>query len=64
LEIHFKNDKYLKIDNKPVFVIGDSEYISNTEILYDVLNKLSKEAIEAIPKSIFMYLWNFGGLED
>jgi hypothetical protein len=40
---YFKNDKYLKIDNKPVFVIGDSEYISNTEILYDVLNKLCVE---------------------
>lgn len=40
---YFQNDKYLKIDNKPVFIIGDSELISNPDILYDVLNKLCIE---------------------
>ena len=40
---YFKNDKYLKIDNKPVFVIGDSEHISNYETFYDILNKLCVE---------------------
>lgn len=40
---YFKNDKYLKIDNKPVFVIGDSEYISNQDIFFEILNKLCVE---------------------
>jgi hypothetical protein len=40
---YFQNDKYLKIDNKPVFIIGDSELIPNPEILYEVLNTLCIE---------------------
>ncbi len=49
---YFKNDKYLKIDNKPVFIINDIEFINsfkNLEILIlpestndDHLNNLSE----------------------
>ena len=40
---YFKNDKYLKINNKPVFIINDSDIIKNVDILYNVLNKLCVE---------------------
>jgi hypothetical protein len=40
---YFKNDKYLKIDNKPVFIINDIEFIQNVDVLYSVLNKLCIE---------------------
>jgi len=40
---YFKNDKYLKIDNKPVFFINDVNFIENVDIFYSVLNKLCIE---------------------
>jgi hypothetical protein len=40
---YFKNDKYLKIDNKPVFIINNIEFIQNVDVLYSVLNKLCIE---------------------
>jgi hypothetical protein len=40
---YFKNDKYLKTDNKPVFIISDVDCIQNVDVLYNVLNKLCLE---------------------
>lgn len=40
---YFKNEKYLKIDNKPVFVINDTDLIPNIDIFYSVINKLCIE---------------------
>jgi hypothetical protein len=36
---YFKNDKYLKIDNKPVFIINDSNLIENIDVFYNILNQ-------------------------
>lgn len=36
---YFKNENYLKIDNKPVFFIYHNFLIDNVEEFYDVLNK-------------------------
>lgn len=37
---YFKNDKYLKIENKPVFIINDTNLIDNIDIFYNIINKL------------------------
>jgi hypothetical protein len=40
---YFKNEKYLKIDNKPVLIINDTDLIPNIDIFHSVLNKLCIE---------------------
>ena len=35
---YFKNDKYLKIDNKPVFFIYHNHLIENIDVFYNILN--------------------------
>jgi hypothetical protein len=40
---YFKHDKYLKIDNKPVFIVHDTDHILNVDVFSSVLNKLCLE---------------------
>lgn len=39
----FKDERYIKVDNKPLFYVYDPEAIPNTEILIKAWNKLAKD---------------------
>jgi hypothetical protein len=35
---YFKNERYLKIDNKPVFIVEDSNLIDNIDLFFNIIN--------------------------